>query len=85
MLLIYFFQTPEDGDCLYTALLAPMMPGRDQYDQRDLRRMLGMYMLKHKEEVYPLIEPILKCDGCSFRRYVYNTITEGIWGDAGNL
>ena len=80
-------QVKEDGDCIFSALLASLQPTSTapelMFSAYDLRRQVGMYMLKHKEEIFPLLEPQLECDGISFRRYVVNTMEDMIWGDYG--
>lgn len=75
----------EDGDCLFSAVMAWLDVDPDLFNAFELKRMLGMYMLKHKEEVYKALEPYLKGDCCSFKRYVDNTIRKGIWGDEGTF
>ena len=75
----------EDGDCLFSAVMAWINVHEDLFSAFDLKRMVGMYMLQHKEDVYDLLEPYLKGDCCSFRRYVDNTIRKGIWGDEGTF
>ena len=84
---VYVLQIKEDGDCIYSALLAPLQRTNPDpelaFSAFDLRRQLGMYMLKRKEEIFPLLEPQLECEGISFRRYVVNTMEDGIWGDYG--
>ena len=90
MLYVNFFcvlQIRENGDCIYNALLAPLHQEEEDEDLRftahDLKRQIGMYMVKRKEEVYPVLEPFLTTENISFRRYVYNTMQPNVWGDYG--